>query len=136
MTTQFTAEIFQNPYLPQGTTEVNAIMTIVSSNTAENVVAPSGDRVFGIICDISGSMQGSKIQAAKQAMIQLVTMMPADNHFFVVVGATVAKTIVPPVLASEVNKHLHFQMAQGRNGGVSEVPHWNASGIAANRWPE
>jgi hypothetical protein len=104
MTTQFNAEIFQNPYLPQGTTEVNAIMTIVSSNTAENVVAPSGDRVFGIICDISGSMQGSKIQAAKQAMIQLVTMMPADNHFFVVVGATVAKTIVPPVLASEVNK--------------------------------
>jgi von Willebrand factor type A C-terminal domain/von Willebrand factor type A domain len=104
MTTQFTAEIFQNPYLPQGTTEVNAIMTIVSSNTAENVVAPSGDRVFGIICDISGSMQGLKIQSAKQAMIQLVTMMPADTHFFVVVGATVAKTIVPPVLATETNK--------------------------------
>ncbi len=105
MSNQFTAEIFQNPYLPQGSTEVNAIMTITATGAIDGATAaPTGQRIFGIICDVSGSMQGAKMVAAKKAMMQLVQMIPKDAYFFVVTGATIAKTIVSPVLATEDNK--------------------------------
>jgi uncharacterized protein YegL len=131
MTAQFLAEIFQNPYLPQGTTEVNAIMTITSSNVAEDAVSATGDRVFGIICDISGSMQGQKIQAAKQAMIQLVKMMPADMHFFVVTGASSAKTIVPLAQATEENKQAAIDCIRMIDAsGGTRISRWLTTAIA------
>jgi von Willebrand factor type A C-terminal domain/von Willebrand factor type A domain len=140
MTTQFTAEIFQNPYLTQGSREVNAIMTITASGDADIPAnmpiggmptggsaggSAGGDRIFGIICDCSGSMQGAKIQAAKQAMTQLVEMMPSSHYFFVVAGATNAQLIVPPVLAT----------AQNKQKAISNIRDIRASGgTCISRW--
>jgi uncharacterized protein with von Willebrand factor type A (vWA) domain len=104
MTTQFTAEVFQNAYLPQGAKEVNAIMTVTATGTMQTNSSSASGSVFGLICDVSGSMQGGKIQAAKAAMIKLVQLMPEDAHFFIVTGSSDAKLTVPLMQATPPNK--------------------------------
>jgi uncharacterized protein YegL len=101
MTTQFSAEVFQNAYLAEGTQEVHAIMTITATGT-EPIRAPgarptgtlAGQSVFGMICDVSGSMGGGPIQAAKAAIIQLIQMLPETAYFFVVTGSSRAQVLV------------------------------------------
>jgi hypothetical protein len=92
MANEFKAEVFQNEYLPSGTGEVNAIMTV----TAGEGTGPVSDgRLFGIICDVSGSMEGGKIVAAKAAMAKLVQMLPEDCSFFIVTGSDGANLVCP-----------------------------------------
>ncbi len=104
MTTQFTAEVFQNAYLPEGAKEVNAIMTVTATGTMQANSSSASGSVFGLICDVSGSMQGGKIQAAKAAMIKLVQLMPEDAHFFIVTGSNDARLAVPLMQATLPNK--------------------------------
>ena len=102
----FTAEVFQNPYLPQGAREVNAIMTIATSG-GDGVAAPTSStnqRLFGIICDTSGSMGGAKMIAAKEAIVQIINLLPTDAAFFIVTGSSRAKLLVPLVNAAPENK--------------------------------
>jgi hypothetical protein len=105
MANDFKAEVFQNEFLPAGANEVHAIMTVTAGEgTAAAAAAPEGGRMFGIICDVSGSMEGGKIAAARSAMCRLVEMLPADCKFFVVAGSTDAHLIVPVVTANAENK--------------------------------
>ncbi|AFZ25432.1 uncharacterized protein containing a von Willebrand factor type A (vWA) domain [Cylindrospermum stagnale PCC 7417] len=95
MSNQFKAEVFQNQYLPQGEREVHAIMT-VSVEAGEGVAATnSTTRLFGIICDTSGSMGGGKIHAARDAIVKAVNLLPEDAHFFIVTGAAKASVVFP-----------------------------------------
>ena len=102
MPDSFKAEVFQNQFLPQGADEVHAIMTVTAdgSGTAGAPSPGAGDRLFGIICDISGSMGGEKMVSAKAAMIQLIELLPGDTAFFVVLGEGEAHTLCPMVLAT------------------------------------
>lgn len=101
MPAQFRAEVFQNQFMPQGAPEVHAIMTV----TADGVqVSTSSGRLFGIVCDVSGSMQGEKIHAAKDAMTRIVNMLPSDAHFFVVSGSGSATLVYPLSPATNENK--------------------------------
>jgi von Willebrand factor type A C-terminal domain/von Willebrand factor type A domain len=122
MTANFQAEVFQNAYLPAGSTEVHAIMTVTTLGTAiSEIPKASSDRLFGIICDTSGSMDGAKIQSAKQAIIQLIEMLPEDVHFFVTAGANKAKPIVAVIQANAVNKEAAIRLVRSEitaNGGT------------------
>jgi von Willebrand factor type A C-terminal domain/von Willebrand factor type A domain len=101
----FTAEVFQNPYLPQGAREVNAIMTITTNGEdGAAIAAPSNQRLFGIICDTSGSMGGAKIVAVKEAIVKIIDLLPTDAAFFVITGSSRAKLLVPLVNAVPENK--------------------------------
>lgn len=104
----FKAEVFQNQYLHEGAREVHAIMT-VSVEGGEGVEVSdrvsSGERLFGVICDTSGSMGGGKIHAAKDAMIKVVNLLPPDAHFFIVTGSTKAEVVFPLAKATIENKH-------------------------------
>jgi uncharacterized protein YegL len=100
----FTAEVFQNPYLSQGATQVNAIMTIGSSGDGAVTLPTTNQRLFGIICDTSGSMGGAKMIAAKEAIVQIINLLPTDAAFFVVTGSSRAKLLVPLVNAVPENK--------------------------------
>jgi uncharacterized protein YegL len=105
MSTQFKAEVFQNQFLPQGTKEVHAIMTVtVEGGDGVSIAKPAGGRLFGIICDTSGSMGGQKIQAAKGAMTKLVNLLPDDAYFFIVTGASSARLVFPMAQATGENK--------------------------------
>ena len=103
MTTEFKAEVFQNQYLPQGANEVHAIMTVTALE-GEGVSANTSDRLFGVICDTSGSMGGEKIHAARRAMDKIVNLLPEDASFFIVTGAGKAELIFPVSKATPENK--------------------------------
>ncbi len=103
MPDSFKAEVFQNQYLPKGADEVHAIMSVTGSGegaAAPQPVSAQGGRLFGIICDTSGSMEGEKMVCAKGAMIQLIHLLPEDCAFFVVLGEENAQTVCPLALAT------------------------------------
>src|SRR5665213_1922922 len=100
--TQFKAEVFQNAYIPQGADEVNAIMTVTVEGGLG--LGSSGEKVIGIICDTSGSMEGGKIHAAKDAIVRLVWLLPADASFFIVAGGETGDLIFPIAKATPESK--------------------------------
>jgi uncharacterized protein YegL len=120
MTTQFKAEVFQNQFLPQGAKEVHAIMTVTADG--DGIAAPSSSigKLFGVICDTSGSMGGEKIQAAKAAMVKIVELLPKDASFFIVTGDSSAKLIFPVAKATPDNKQNAIASIKkiGANGGT------------------
>jgi Mg-chelatase subunit ChlD len=127
MTITFNAEIFQNPYLSQGETNVNAIMTVSAAGTASTVAAStsSQEKLFGIIIDISGSMQGKKITAAKEALCQMVKLIPEGTHFFIVAGNTRARLVVPIVPANDQNRTAAQNAVRAINaGGATLMSGW------------
>ena len=65
----FTVDIYQNEYLPEGVRDVNAIVTVTTAGTAAAVPAAETDSAEIIIIDCSGSMSSprSKIAEARAA---------------------------------------------------------------------
>jgi hypothetical protein len=116
MAGEFRAETFQNEFLPAGTGEVHAIMTV----TAGESTGATRERLFGILCDCSGSMEGGKIVAAKAAMVKIVELLPPDSSFFVVTGSDDAHLICPVTRADAVGKQraLHAIHNVHANGGT------------------
>lgn len=104
MSVSFSAEVFQNAYLTQGANEVHAIMTVTGEGAATGQT--SQNRVFGILCDTSGSMQGAKLHAAKEAMQRLIQLLPEDALFFLIAGTGNAKTVLPVTRATPESKWL------------------------------
>ena len=103
--TQFKAEVFQNAYLPQGAREVHAIMTVsVEGGAAGAAKPPVSGKLIGIVCDNSGSMEGGKIHAAKEAMMRIVQLLPEETSFFIIVGAEEARLIGPFAKATPDSK--------------------------------
>ena len=78
-------------------------MTVTAQGSA-GTAAPSNLRIIGIVCDNSGSMEGGKIHAAKDAMVRMIWMLPADAWFFVIAGAENAELIMSAAQATTDNK--------------------------------
>ena len=90
----FRAEVFQNEFLPDGGTDVHAIVTV----TAEGVggAATTGGGVAEIIMiDTSGSMTGPMLAAAKHAAQVAVDTIPDGTWFAIVSGSHVAQRVFP-----------------------------------------
>ncbi|GLY00172.1 MULTISPECIES: VWA domain-containing protein [Actinoplanes] len=90
----YTAEAFQNEFLPLGATEVNAIVTVTSTG------AEGGRRTWGateiIIVDASGSMQADgRIGAARQAAKAAVDCIDDGVHFAIIAGVGTAQQLFP-----------------------------------------
>lgn len=123
MPTPFNAQVFQNEYLPSGANEVHAIMTVSAAEDVSSTVTQG--RLFGIICDASGSMEGQKIYAARDAIIKLIHLLPADCGFFVIAGSETARLIAPLALATPDAKHI----------AIDRVRHITAEGgTMISRW--
>jgi VWA domain-containing protein len=90
----YTAEAFQNEFLPLGGTEVNAIVTVTSTGSA------TGRRTAGatevIIVDASGSMQAEgRMAAARQAAKAAVASLDDGVHFAIIAGVSTAQQLFP-----------------------------------------
>ena len=100
----YRAEVFQNQFLADSASEVHAIMTVAVDGATGGLAPASGTKMFGILCDVSGSMSGEKMYAAKEALSKLVQMLPDDIHFFLVAGSAVGQVIFPAQLATAESK--------------------------------
>ena len=90
----FTAEVFQNEFLPQGTTDVHAIVTLTSEGAGSADTASGGVAEI-IMVDTSGSMSGRNMDAAKHAAQVAVDQIPDGTWFAIVGGSHVAQRVFP-----------------------------------------
>ncbi|WP_375426600.1 VWA domain-containing protein [uncultured Friedmanniella sp.] len=94
---EFSASVYQNEFLPDGGTDVNAIVTLTCSGAGAAGQAGSGDAGEIIIVDTSGSMGRTKLEAAKLAASAAVDQILDGTIFAVVAGTHQAYLAFPPV---------------------------------------
>ncbi len=94
---EFTSAVYQNEYLPDGGTDVNAIVTISCTGAGEAGKTGSGDAGEIIIVDTSGSMGHTNMNAAKQAAMVALDHILDGTYFAVVAGNHKAYLAYPMV---------------------------------------
>lgn len=98
---QFSVEVYQNAYLPQGASEVNAIVTVTSTGGGTTGAFPgtTGGQAgaVALMVDCSGSMDypPAKMHNARTATGAAIDTLRDGVHFAVIAGTHVAKEIYP-----------------------------------------
>lgn len=108
---QFSVEVYQNEYLPEGGRDVNAIVTVTSTGGGTTGGVPLADgagpsaRVPGqapaaavvLMVDCSGSMDypPTKMRHARDATAAAIDTLRDGTRFAVVAGTHVAKDVYP-----------------------------------------
>jgi hypothetical protein len=93
----FTLEVFQNEYLPEGAREVNAIVTVTAPDTLPTTSGGGAGRAEVIIIDCSGSMDypHAKIVQARTATAAAIDVIDDGVAFAVIAGTQVARPVYP-----------------------------------------
>jgi hypothetical protein len=89
-------ECSYNSFLPEGGSEVNAIVTVSTDQARRERRDRSGGGEV-IIVDVSGSMDGLKLHEAREATIEAIRCIADGVHFGVVAGNERAMPIYPSV---------------------------------------
>ncbi|MFG2884022.1 VWA domain-containing protein [Streptomyces sp. NPDC048297] len=102
---QFSADVYQNEFLPEGGREVNAIVTVTSTGggTIGSGVPHAYTQRYGpsaavaIMVDCSGSMDypPTKMRNARDATAAAIDTLRDGVHFTVIAGTHVAKEVYP-----------------------------------------
>ncbi|MFF3907131.1 VWA domain-containing protein [Streptomyces sp. NPDC001848] len=104
---QFSVDVYQNEYLPEGGREVNAIVTVTATGggtigsavTAPHLHAPGQgpDAAVAIMVDCSGSMDypPTKMRNAREATAAAIDTLRDGVRFAVIGGTHVAKEVYP-----------------------------------------
>lgn len=114
----FDVSAYQNPYLREGDTRLQSVLSINLSSV--NLQAQPVPLALGIVIDRSGSMEGQKIEAAKDAAIRVIQAADDSTAFMVVTFNEIANVIVPPCAATPDNKQRAVQAIRAiySNGGT------------------
>jgi hypothetical protein len=91
----FTAEVYQNEFLPDGGTDVHAIVTVTCTGAGEAGRGEGGDAAEIVIVDTSGSMNGDKIRAAQEAAAVAIDQIIDGTWFAVIAGTDGAARAFP-----------------------------------------
>ena len=95
----FTAEVYQNEFLPDGGTDVHAIVTVTCTGAGAAGQAGDGDAGEIVIVDTSGSMGEVNIRAAQQAAGAAIDQIIDGTWFAVIAGTHEARMAFPAGLA-------------------------------------
>src|SRR5215210_2235755 len=93
----FTASVYQNEFLPDGGTDVHAIVTIECAGAGTAGQSGSGAAGEIVIIDTSGSMGQSAMAAAKQAA-QAALNEIVDGTYFAVISGNGAAFLAYPLV--------------------------------------
>jgi hypothetical protein len=94
---EFTASVYQNEFLPDGGTDVNAIVTVTCSGAGTAGQTGAGSAGEIIIVDTSGSMGPQTMAAAKQAAQAALAEIVDGTYFAVIAGSDRAMLAYPQV---------------------------------------
>ncbi|MFE9723567.1 VWA domain-containing protein [Streptomyces sp. NPDC005794] len=98
---QFTAEVYQNEFLPEGGRDVNAIVTVTSTGGGTTGGVPlagrAPDAAVVLMVDCSGSMDypPAKMRNARDATAAAIDTLRDGTRFAVVAGTHVAADVYP-----------------------------------------
>ena len=92
--TDFSLEVFQNEFVTQGATTIDAIVTVTSGGWAPSLNGPAAEV---LIIDASGSMDTppARMRAARQAACEAIDRIRDGVLFAVVAGNEQATTLFP-----------------------------------------
>jgi hypothetical protein len=95
--TTFTAETYQNEYLAEGATEVNAVVTVTATGGGPRAVDGPVRAAVIVIVDTSASMAfpRQKLTAAKAATCAAIDCIREGAEFAVIAGTDVARRVYP-----------------------------------------
>jgi hypothetical protein len=129
--TVFTAEAYQNEYLPAAGSEVNAVVTVTASGAAPAAISTQAAEI--IIVDVSGSMgtPRAKLKAATRATAVAIDCIRDGVMFSVIAGNDTARTVYPPAgalaLASpETREQAKLAVARLKATGGTAIGSWLA----------
>ncbi len=113
----FDVSAYQNPYLREGETRLQTVLSVNLNSNGQTQAVPLA---LGIVVDRSGSMEGQKIEAAKDAAIRVVQAADESTAFMVVTFNEISNVIVPPCAATADNKQRAVQAIRSiySNGGT------------------
>lgn len=92
---EFSCEVFQNEFLPEGGTDVHAVVSVTCSGAGAAGQATGVEAAEIIIVDTSGSMQGDRIQAAKAGAAAAIDQILDGTWFAVIAGTDGASRAFP-----------------------------------------
>ena len=134
---EFTAAVYQNEFLPDGGTDVNAIVTVTCSGAGEAGRRRAGEAGEIIIVDTSGSMGRTKIEAAKVAAAAALDQILDGTWFAVVAGTHPAYLAYPPARAGagmvQMNPQTRYEAQQAVRGIPLRRRHRDGHLAAAGR---
>lgn len=120
---RFKAEVFQSQHSCGNIAEVHAILTITATAPVAPRVKP--ERIFAVLCDVSGSMAGAKMEAAKGALSRWVRTLPEDAYFFILAGSETARLVSPLLPANDLYKGQALRaIEQMRAFGGTRLSRW------------
>jgi len=90
MTAPFAVQADQNPYLAAGATRVDAVVTVTATGTGA-----AADALEIVVVDVSGSMAGEKIRAARRATAVAIGELRDGVAFAVIAGDHRARQVYP-----------------------------------------
>ncbi|GAA5150648.1 VWA domain-containing protein [Nocardioides marinquilinus] len=96
---EFSATVYQNEFLPDGGTDVNAIVTVTCSGAGTAGQTGAGSAGEIIIVDTSGSM-GPQTMAAARAAAQTALDEIVDGTYFAVIAGSDRAMLAYPVVQS------------------------------------
>jgi len=129
---EFSASVYQNEFLPDGGTDVNAIVTVTCRGAGEAGRSGAGDAGEIIIVDTSGSMGRTRLEAAKLAAAAAVDQIIDGTWFAIVAGTHQAYLAYPPARAGagmvKMDPNARFAsqqaIAQFRSDGGTAMGTW------------
>ncbi|GAB3600435.1 VWA domain-containing protein [Angustibacter peucedani] len=92
---QFAAQVYQNEFLPDGGTDVHAIVTVTCTGAGQAGQTGAGEAAEIVVVDTSGSMGPQGIRAAQQAAIAALDQVLDGTWFAVVAGNHLARLAYP-----------------------------------------
>jgi len=126
----FTVDIYQNEYLPEGGQDVSAVITVTSGETVP-AAAEEADGAEIIIIDCSGSMGSprTKIAEARAATMAAVDVIRDGVAFAVIAGSTSARPVFPTdgtmAVADPASRRAAQQaVSRLRPGGGTAIGQW------------
>ena len=142
---EFTASVFQNEFLPDGGTDVHAIVTVECTGAGTAGQTGSGAAGEVIIIDTSGSMGQSAMAAAKQAATAAVAEIIDGTYFAVISGNGAAFLAYPNVnsgpamvpMNDATRAEATDAISHLRSGGGTEISTWlDMAGVLFTSVPE
>ena len=126
----FQAQLHQNAYLPEGESNINAIVSVTCSGVEGSEDKPAAQAgaglALGLLIDCSGSMgENRKMQSAKAALNQIIDLLPESTLFFIIAGNSYAEVIHACSPASEGNKSkAKAAVRQLNSSGGTTISKW------------
>jgi hypothetical protein len=126
----FSVECFYNEYLPAGSGDLDAILTVTATGAGTGGSVPSAGEpgCVVVMIDVSGSMGGERIRQARKATAAAIGCLEDGMRFAVIAGNETAKPVYPQF-------GLAVATAESRSAASREVTRLNAGGgTRIGRW--